>query len=102
VDNQNLDNAAGRPQAVSEAAGHSEMPNGGLRPATHLPDPGPDAEPVTICGWCPSLHILNLQKREQDVIIIYQQGKELRIIRNGVNLNISHGICIPCRERLRR
>jgi hypothetical protein len=57
---------------------------------------------VTICAWCPSLHILNLQRREQDVIIVYHQGKELRIMRNGVSLRISHGICIPCRERMRR
>src|SRR5882672_4325526 len=56
------------------------------RPATQLPDTGPDAEPVVVCAWCPSLHILKLQRREQDVVIVYWQGKELRIIRNGVNL----------------
>jgi hypothetical protein len=56
---------------------------------------------VTICAWCPQLHILKLQLRDIDVLIIYKQGKELRILRNGVNLTISHGICEPCRAKLR-
>jgi hypothetical protein len=56
---------------------------------------------VTICAWCPQLHILKLQLRDVDVLIVYKQGKELRILRNGVNLKITHGICAPCRSRMR-
>lgn len=71
-----------------------------LRPATHYA--GAIDEPVLICAWCPALHILRMERREQDVIVIYQQGKELRILRNGVQQKISQGICVPCRERMKR
>jgi hypothetical protein len=67
-----------------------------------LPNPAESTiESVTICAWCPHLHILKMQCREQDIIIVYRQGKELRILRNGVNLVISHGICQPCRARMK-
>jgi len=97
------DRTAGRHEAAADA-GHDpaaprDLPNEGTRPATHYT--GAD-EPVLICSWCPALHILRMQRREQDVIVIYQQGKELRVMRNGVEQRISHGICVPCRERLKR
>jgi hypothetical protein len=106
MDDKIRDTATGRDTA-SHDAGHDssasrdrQIGDPATRPATHLPEPGPDAEPVVICAWCPNLHILKLQRREQDVVIVYWQGKEMKIIRNGVNLQISHGICATCRERL--
>lgn len=59
------------------------------------------ADIVTVCAWCPNLHILKLQLRDVGVLIVYKQGKELRIMRNGQNLIVSHGICAPCRERMK-
>lgn len=59
------------------------------------------ADVAVICAWCPQLHILRMQRRDVDVIVIYQQDKELRIIRNGKNLTISHGICEPCRAKMK-
>jgi hypothetical protein len=94
------DRATNDPISNSTAPRDRQAGDPATAPATRLPEPGPDAEPVVVCAWCPSLHVLKLQRREQDVVIIYWQGKEMRIIRNAVNLNISHGICAPCRERL--
>lgn len=54
---------------------------------------------VSVCGWCPHLNILRLQRRDTDVLIVYQQGKMLRISRSGVDLKITHGICEPCRAK---
>jgi hypothetical protein len=106
VDNEIRDRVIGRHEAAANAAAGAaaprDCPSADTRPATHLPEPGPDAEPVVVCAWCPSLHILKLQRREQDVVVIYWQNKELRILRNGINLKVSHGICVPCRERMKR
>ena len=51
------------------------------------------SEVVSVCAWCQQLNILRMQRRDTDIVIIYQQGKELRIIRNGTVLTVSHGIC---------
>ncbi len=101
------DRTGGRNKVPYDLGGDSatarNLPGAATRPGTHAIEPGADNEPIAVvCAWCPSLHILRLQRREQDVVVIYWQGKELRIVRNGVNLKISHGICQPCRERLKR
>ena len=106
VEHENRNQATGRDDVANNASHDPATPRDresgdpATAPATRLPESGPDAEPAVICAWCPSLHILKLQRREQDVVIIYWQGKELRIIRNGITLKISHGICQPCRDRL--
>jgi hypothetical protein len=51
---------------------------------------------ATICAWCAKaglLNILKLQRRETDTIVIFWQGKDLKISRQGLFLKISHGIC---------
>ena len=54
---------------------------------------------ATVCAWCPSIHILKIQRRESDVILAFQQGKRLTISRNGTELKISDSICEPCRAK---
>lgn len=54
---------------------------------------------VVICAWCPELHILKIQRREEDCVSVFQQGKYIRISRNGKQLEVSHGICEPCRAK---
>jgi hypothetical protein len=56
---------------------------------------------VTVCGWCPELHILKLPRRDLDVIVIMQMGKgvtDVQIQRNGERLTISHGMCPSCKS----
>lgn len=60
---------------------------------------------VSICGWCPQLHILKLKRRYTDVVIVViHKGKprHYEIFRNGEKLQISHGICPPCKEKLQK
>lgn len=104
MDHEIRDHAAGRDQVAHDAGDDQAAPRdlqSAGPTATHLPDPGSDAEPVVVCAWCPSLHILKMARREQDVVVVYWQGKEIRIMRNGVSLKISHGICAPCRARMK-
>jgi hypothetical protein len=54
---------------------------------------------ATVCAWCPAIHILKIQRRDVDVIVAFQQGRRLTISRNGVELQISDGICAPCRAK---
>jgi hypothetical protein len=56
---------------------------------------------VRICGWCPELNILKLERRYTDsVVIVFHGGRSwpecLQIFRNGEELQISHGICERC------
>lgn len=97
-------NASSSLQPAQPKAGGAGAPpsdEAKLAVGDHPEDPDRSACYVTICSWCPHLHILKLQLRDVDVLIVYQQGKERRIIRNGVNLTVTHGICEPCRARLR-
>jgi hypothetical protein len=111
VDEEIRDRATGRDEAA-DGPGHGpaaapDRQNGGSDgPTVTVYGPLnaaviPAENIVTVCAWCPQLHILKLQLRDIDVLVIYKQGKELRILRNGVNLTISHGICEPCRKRMR-
>jgi hypothetical protein len=61
--------------------------------------PVAEAGIATVCAWCPSIHILKIQRRETDVVLAFQQGKRLTISRNGTELKISDGICEPCRAK---
>lgn len=112
VDNQIPHNAPERDAATDNAGHnpattrHSAQPNPETAPATRPTQPSTiENEVVTICGWCPELHILKLQRRDADVIVILQMGigrQNLMILRNGKNLRVSHGICVPCREKMRK
>jgi hypothetical protein len=55
---------------------------------------------AAVCAWCPSVNILRMQRRDTDAVIIYQHAGELRIFRNGHELQVTHGICQRCKERL--
>jgi hypothetical protein len=59
--------------------------------------PVAEVDIATICAWCPGIHILKLQRRESDVIIVFQQGKRIAISRNGIPLRVSSGMCERCR-----
>ena len=52
---------------------------------------------AVVCAWCPGIHVLKLQRREVDVILIFQQGKRVAISRNGIPLQVSHSMCEKCR-----
>jgi hypothetical protein len=57
---------------------------------------------VTVCAWCQgsgSINVLSLPSREADVILIFRQGRQLTISRNGIPLKITHGICPSCRAQ---
>ena len=56
---------------------------------------------VVICAWCPQLHIMRLERGAGDLILVLQQGQDVRIHRNGKALSISHGICEACELRER-
>lgn len=99
MDEDIRDRAAGRDEAA-DGSGNDSPASRDRESAGSSPAAGAE-NIVTVCAWCPQLHILKLQLRDIDVLIIYQQGKEMRILRNGVNLTISHGICEPCRVRMR-
>jgi hypothetical protein len=85
------DRASERPAGEADAAD---------RPGA-APDGAEGSEIVTVCAWCPALHILKMQRRETDVVIVYQQGKRLMISRNGMPLTISHGICPSCKAGMK-
>lgn len=52
-----------------------------------------------MCAWCPSIHIMKIQRRESDVILAVQQGRRLLIFRNGAELKVSDGICKDCQAK---
>lgn len=98
-----------RRESSHDAGNHSpspcNLPNERTSPATRPAEPSTVSnDVVTICAWCPELHILQMERREVDVVVTIQIGKDpksLQVIRNGKELRISHGICVPCRERLK-
>jgi hypothetical protein len=61
--------------------------------------PSAEAGIATICAWCPSIHIMKIQRRETDIILAVHQGKRVLIFRNGAELKISDGICPECRGK---
>lgn len=54
---------------------------------------------VTVCAWCPELHIMRLPRVTADRITILIVGSRLVITRNGTPLGISHGICEVCKAK---
>jgi len=60
---------------------------------------GPDT--VSVCSWCPELHIERIERGPRDVVVIYQRGNELKIFRNDRQLEITHGMCPACELRMR-
>ena len=59
-------------------------------------------EIVTICGWCPEINVLKVQRRHTDVLVIVLNKihpPSVLILKNGVQMQISHGICKPCQEK---
>jgi hypothetical protein len=54
---------------------------------------------VSICGWCPQLHILEFARTDEDLVLIQQIGGKTVITRNGTLMTLSHGICAPCAEK---
>lgn len=57
------------------------------------------SEIVSVCAWCPGINILRLERQPADVILVFQQGNQLTISRNGVPLKITHGICPVCKTK---
>jgi hypothetical protein len=54
---------------------------------------------ITVCGWCPQLHILQFDRQPDDLVMIQQHGRQLTVSRNGALMVVSHGICEPCRRK---
>jgi hypothetical protein len=106
VDDTLRNRDAGRDAASHDAGDDSPASRDSAQPGSG-PAAGDDStaavntgDIVTICGWCPQLHILSIQRRDVDVISIVLFEKKTVIFRNGTQLKISHGICAPCSERL--
>jgi hypothetical protein len=59
-------------------------------------------EIITICGWCPEINVLKVQRRHTDVLVIVVNKihtKNVLVLKNGVPMQISHGICLACRDK---
>jgi hypothetical protein len=56
---------------------------------------------VTVCAWCPQLHIMRLERAALDVVMIVQEGKRLLVFRNGESLEVTHAICPACDVNVR-
>jgi hypothetical protein len=97
VDNQNIDNAPGRPQAVPEDAGHSQKPNPGTQPATRPTELTPTAAGFRIrhCAWCKGIDIRG-PRRDTDVISLLVIGKRILAAWNGKVMIVQDGICEIC------
>src|SRR5271157_4926324 len=76
------DRAPGRHEAADEPGNDSPITENAI---------------ATICAWCPGIHVLKLQRRDSDVVLIFQQGKRIAISRNGIPLLVSHSMCEKCR-----
>lgn len=83
------DRAPGRDASPADAADRTGIAPGSAEAGSDF---------VTVCAWCPGIHVLKIQRRDTDVIIAFQQGKRLMISRNGSPMQISDGICDPCRK----
>src|SRR5277367_6322253 len=73
------------------------------KPALEWNEADPAYGIATVCAWCERagvLHILKLQRRESDTVIVFWQGKELKISRQGMFLKVSHGICATHQAQL--
>lgn len=71
---------------------HGEAGNGAQAPKARPPI-------ATICAWCKGLHIMNLERKETDVVLILLYGKDVKVSLNGENLKLSHSVCDECRRR---
>jgi hypothetical protein len=96
MDEKIHDPAAGRTQPTVPGPDHDSA----SAPSGESGSTAAGGDIVTICAWCPQLHILSIQRRDVDVVVTIQVGKQLRVIRNGKELKVSHGICAPCSDRL--
>lgn len=66
-----------------------------------VPEPPIGPEMVSICSWCPELHILRIERGPRDNIAIYQRGNEVHVYRNTQRLEITNGMCPECLARMR-
>lgn len=86
------------PANTSHAAETIPAPSGSV---------GSPRDVITICSWCPALHVLRLERRSGDhfVFFVGDEGR-LRIAyrsdRDDINkvLTISESICPACAARL--
>ena len=82
MEQENRNRAAERPEVTDRSCNDS---------------PAAESEIAVICAWCPGIHVLKLQRRDSDVVLIFQQGKRIAISRNGIPLQVSHSMCEKCR-----
>jgi hypothetical protein len=91
-------------RATERTAAPAESGDGATSAAPR--NPGGNAprtgEIVTICGWCPEVNVLKVQRRHTDVLVIVVNKihpPSVLVLKNGVPMQISHGICAPCRDK---
>ena len=73
------------------------------------PDPLPSGEDiVTVCAWCPELHVLHMEHTPGDVLFAIFAGGKVNIFRSrggelgllpATLMTISDGICDSCRAK---
>jgi hypothetical protein len=72
---------------------------------TRPPEGTPADRFVSVCGWCPDLHIMNLPMPADDethleAVFIFRYNGLITFQRNGDRLFVSAGICDACRQKL--
>jgi hypothetical protein len=65
------------------------------------------ADMISVCAWCPELHVLRVARRRGDVLYLYtnEEGKLDMAYRKSPGepikrLEISDGICPACKSRM--
>ena len=53
---------------------------------------------LRFCNWCKDLTIIAGQQREDDILLLYLHGQEVRAFWNGKSLIVPDGICERCRK----
>jgi len=88
-------------RAASKLDRSAELPR--YEPPAVLGTPSGDV--VTVCGWCPELRVLTLQRQRGDQIVFLLEGEKLAAYRwrrfagETTALTISHGICLECKAK---
>jgi hypothetical protein len=102
---------------VSDQDRKSDQPKCEPGDAAHAPEKIPDAsgslgsdgraDIISVCAWCPELHVLRVARRRGDVLYLYtnEEGKLDMAYRKSPGeaikrLEISDGICPTCKARM--
>lgn len=92
-----------------EGSDAASQPENRAHAPAEIPRPGGSGrdDVVSVCAWCPELHVLRLEKKLDDVIMFGIAGTgriesawRKRPGKPATRLTISDGICDACRAKL--